>query len=188
MIPIMAAIVGALVCIALISHAAVTAPTPPRRIPGDSLPHASAPGEFAPHDCRSEPGWESSMAHTDHAARGNRVLALVAVVLAAAGLAELSQANTASGPPRPASTALGKLPPATKPTAVALATLLVSVPTHVDIPAVNLHADVIKVDLAADGTVGTPPLATPRWPPGTTAARRRAKRARRSWTRTWTRR
>jgi hypothetical protein len=98
------------------------------------------------------------MAHADHAARGNRVLALVAAVLAAAGLAELSRANTASGPPRPVSTVLGKLPPATKPTAVAPATLPFSIPTHVDIPAVNLHADVITVDLSADGTVGTPPL------------------------------
>jgi hypothetical protein len=36
MIPIMAAIVGALVCIALRSHAAVAAPTPP---PAASLRH-----------------------------------------------------------------------------------------------------------------------------------------------------
>ena len=98
------------------------------------------------------------MAHTGHAARGNRLLTLVAVVLAAAGLAEFSKANTASGPPRLASSVLGKLPPAAKPAAVALPTLPFSVPTHVDIPAVDLHADVITVDLSADGSIGTPPL------------------------------
>ena len=98
------------------------------------------------------------MTHTDHAARGNRLLILVAAVLAAAGIAEISRANTASGPPRPAATVLGKLPPATKPAAVTLPALPYSVPTHVDIPAVNLHAAVITVDLNADDSIGTPSL------------------------------
>jgi hypothetical protein len=99
------------------------------------------------------------MTHTDHAGRGNRLLILVAAVLAAAGIAEISRANVASGPPRPAAAVLGKLPPATKPAAVtSLPTLQYSVPTQVDIPAVNLHAAVITVDLNADDTIGTPSL------------------------------
>jgi len=98
------------------------------------------------------------MAHTDHAARGNRLLILIAAVLAVAGVAEFSNANAASGPPRPSATVLGKLPPASKPVAVTLPTLPYSVPTHVDIPAVNVHADVISVGLNADDTIGTPSL------------------------------
>lgn len=101
------------------------------------------------------------MAHTDHAAGGNRLLSLIAVVLALVGVTEFSNMKRAAGPPRPASAVLGTLPPSSGPTAATLPTLPTlpySVPTHVDIPAVNLHADVISVDLNADDTIGTPPL------------------------------
>jgi hypothetical protein len=121
------------------------------------------------------------MAQAAHVApRGNRVLALAAVALAAGGIAELCQTGgTSGGPPRPASNVLGKLPPATtgleknakggkggqrgKNGAGAALNLLApmpfSRPTQITIPAVNLAADIISVDLNADGSIGTPPLA-----------------------------
>ena len=115
------------------------------------------------------------MAQAAHVApRGNRLLVLAAAVLASAGVAELYQAGTTSGgPPRPASNVLGKLPPATtglgkgskggKPGAEAtlnpLAPMPFSQPMQIAIPAVNLAADIISVDLNADGSIGTPPLA-----------------------------
>jgi len=98
------------------------------------------------------------MAHNDHAAKGNRLLILIAVALAAAGVVELSNVSAASGPPRPSAAIIGKLPPASKPAATTPPALPYSVPTHVDIPAVNLHAPVITVGLNADDTIGTPPL------------------------------
>jgi sortase (surface protein transpeptidase) len=99
------------------------------------------------------------MAHHNHAAGGNRLLILIAVVLAAAGVVELRNVNAVSGPPRPSAAVLGELPPAsTEPGADTPPTLPYSVPTHVDIPAVNLHADVITVGLNADDTIGTPSL------------------------------
>ena len=115
------------------------------------------------------------MAQAAHTApRGNRLLGLTAVVLAAAGIVELCQAGTTSGgPPRPASNVLGKLPPATtgvekggkarKSGAGAapnpLAPMPFSAPTRIAIPAVGLAAAVINVDLNADGSIGTPSLA-----------------------------
>lgn len=98
------------------------------------------------------------MAHTNRAARGNRLLILVAAALAATGAVELSRTNAPSGPPRPSAPVLGALPHAAKPAKATLPMLPPSVPTHVDIPAVRLHADVITVDLSADKTIGTPPL------------------------------
>jgi sortase (surface protein transpeptidase) len=98
------------------------------------------------------------MAQTDDAdTQSHRLLVLTAVVLAAAALFKLGHASAASGPPHPTATVLGKLPPAAEP-ASAAPTLSYSVPTHVDVPAVNLHADVITVGINPDGTVGTPAL------------------------------
>ena len=101
--------------------------------------------------------------------RGNRLLFLAAAVLAAAGVVEFCQANTATaGPPRPASNVLGKLPPIASLTGDKarsgaklnpLAPMPFSTPTQISIPAVNLYADVITVDVNGDGTIGTPSLA-----------------------------
>ena len=111
-------------------------------------------------------------AHVAHVApRGNRVLVLAAVVLVSAGVAELCQANAVTGgPPRPASNVLGKLPTFASglgkgkskgggATLNPLAPMPYSMPTQISIPAVNLQADVITVDVNDDGTIGTPPLA-----------------------------
>jgi sortase (surface protein transpeptidase) len=108
-----------------------------------------------------------------NAPRGNRVLILAAVVLASAGLAELTRSDGGSGPPRPTANVLGKLPPTTgtgtgtaagagksaKAVTNALAPMPYSAPTRIAVPAVNLDADVISVDLNADGSIGTPSLA-----------------------------
>ncbi len=97
------------------------------------------------------------MAHSDDARGNNRLLILATVVLAAAALFKLGHASAASGPPQPAAPVLGTLVPTTKPTA-ATPVLSYSVPTHVDIPAANVHADVITVGINADDTIGTPSL------------------------------
>jgi hypothetical protein len=108
-----------------------------------------------------------------NAPRGNRVLILAAVVLASAGLAELTRSDDGSGPPRPTANVLGKLPPTTgagpgtgtdagksaKAVTNAPAPMPYSAPTHIAVPAVNLDAAVISVDLNADGSLGTPSLA-----------------------------
>jgi sortase (surface protein transpeptidase) len=96
--------------------------------------------------------------------RGNRLLFVAAAVLAAAAVIEFCQGNTVTGgPPRPTSNVLGKLPSATgknrSGTKSALAPMPFSTPTRISIPAVNLEAEVINVDLNADGTIGTPSLA-----------------------------
>ena len=104
------------------------------------------------------------------APRGNRVLVLAAVVLVSAGVAELCHASTATGggPPRPAANVLGKLPAIASGVGKSeeekgglnpLAPMPFSLPTRISIPAVNLQADVITVDVNADGSVGTPSLA-----------------------------
>jgi sortase (surface protein transpeptidase) len=100
------------------------------------------------------------MANPSQSTSGNRLLALAAVALATAGVAELGHAGPASGPPRPAANVVGSLPNSVPhPDASAQpAALPYSPPAHVDIPAVNLHASIIKVDLNADQSLGTPPL------------------------------
>jgi sortase (surface protein transpeptidase) len=92
--------------------------------------------------------------------RGNRLLILAAAALAVAGVAELGHSGSPSGPPRPAANVVGSLPKtAPLPTfPVQPAALPYAVPTHVDIPAVNLHAAIIKVDLNEDQSLGTPSL------------------------------
>ncbi|HTJ70348.1 MAG TPA: class F sortase [Actinospica sp.] len=99
-----------------------------------------------------------------NAPRGNRFLVMAAMVLAAAGVAELTRNVSNGGPPRPTAIVLGTLPPTTAapalaPTRAALASMSYSVPTHIAIRAVNLDADVISVDLNGDGSIGTPSLA-----------------------------
>lgn len=97
------------------------------------------------------------MAQTEHDAHGNRLLIIAVVILAAAALFKLGHASAAAGPPRPKATVLGKMLPLTAPTAP-VATMPASVPTHIDIPAVNVHADVITVGINPDDTIGTPSL------------------------------
>jgi hypothetical protein len=93
--------------------------------------------------------------------RGNRLLQFGAAALAVVGLGQLTHAHAPSGPPQPATAVIGALPPnaaAAAPSAAAPADLPYALPTHIDIPAVNLHAAIIRVDLDADGSIGTPPL------------------------------
>jgi sortase (surface protein transpeptidase) len=133
-------------------------PAPAEPAPGatstDTEPAASAPAATEPDSAPCAP-------------RGNRLLLVAAAVLAAAAIIEFCQGNTeTAGPPRPASNVLGKLPPlASAPGKYrtgtklgALAPLAFSMPTRISIPAVNLEADVITVDVNADGTIGTPSL------------------------------
>jgi hypothetical protein len=98
------------------------------------------------------------MAHKDGDARGNKMLYLAAAVLAVAAFFKLGHANAASGPPQPKATVLGSLAPATVKPTVPVPTLGYSVPTHIDINAVNVHADIITVGVNKDDTIGTPPL------------------------------
>ncbi|MBR7838819.1 class F sortase [Actinospica durhamensis] len=98
------------------------------------------------------------MARTAEGTRGsNKLLYAAMVVLAVAAMFKLGHASAASGPPQPAAPVLGKLLPITRPTAHTL-TLPYSVPTHIDMPAVNVHADVITVGVNPDDTIGTPSL------------------------------
>jgi sortase (surface protein transpeptidase) len=95
------------------------------------------------------------------APRGNRVLMFGAAALAVVGVGQLTHAHSPSGPPQPTTAVIGDLPPnaaAAAPNTAALADLPYALPTHIDIPAVNLHAAIISVGLASDGTIGTPPL------------------------------
>ena len=133
-----------------------------------------APPQAGPESAAPTPGASpqtepAASAPASAALRGNRLLFLTAAVLAAAGVVEFCQGNTVSGgPPRPTSNVLGKLPSAASLTGGKnrsgaklnpLAPMPFSTPTQISIPAVNLYADVITVDLNDDGTIGTPSLA-----------------------------
>lgn len=61
-----------------------------------------------------------------------------------------------SGPPSPA--AAEYLPPVPAPGSVFAGPLGFSEPAEIDIPDVGIHAQVLKVGLGADGSVGVPPL------------------------------
>lgn len=88
--------------------------------------------------------------------RGSTFLTLTMVaLLTAAGVAELTSSHPGSGPPRPAAAVDGDLPADQSTSTAAMA---YSVPAHIDIPAVNVNADIITVDANADGSLGTPPL------------------------------
>lgn len=101
-------------------------------------------------------------ASTPPAARGNRLLTAVAIALAALGFIKLTSAHAGTGPPQPAAAVQGAMPrvptasaaPASRPPAA----LGYAVPTRIDIPAIHIHANMIKVGAEADGTLGTPPL------------------------------
>lgn len=61
-----------------------------------------------------------------------------------------------SGPPRPA--AAEYLPPVPAPGSVFAQPLGFSAPARIDIPDVGIHAQLIKVGVDSDGSVGVPPL------------------------------
>ncbi|HEV2640744.1 MAG TPA: class F sortase [Actinocrinis sp.] len=88
-------------------------------------------------------------------ARGNRVLIWCAVGLAVFALSKFVHTEAAAGgPPQPA--APGDGPPKTFPTTGA--ELGFALPTHVDIPKVGLHADLLQVGLTEAGAIDVPPL------------------------------
>jgi Sortase domain len=97
-------------------------------------------------------------------ARGNRWLAVASLLLAGAGAGKiLSSVPTAAGPPRPAADTVGHAKAGTPfsaapPSRAGHAPLAYAVPTHIDIPGVAVHADIIRVALNPDGTLGVPPL------------------------------
>jgi hypothetical protein len=87
----------------------------------------------------------------------NRMLgwaALGVVVLGAVKIVHSQQAP--SGPPTPAAAAY--LPPVPPPGSVFADPLGFSAPLHIAVQAAGIDADLIKVGLAADGSVGVPPL------------------------------
>jgi sortase (surface protein transpeptidase) len=94
-------------------------------------------------------------------ARGNRLLAAASITLAVLGYVRLTSADAESGPPVPTAAVQGTLPPANAvPSAGAPPPrpLAYAVPTRIEIPKIDVHANVIKVGVNPDGTVGTPPL------------------------------
>jgi len=94
------------------------------------------------------------MAESAAPARGNRVLAWCAVGLTLFGLSRFVHTDASSGPPRPPISADGVL--AVYPTTGA--ELGRSVPVHVDIPRVGIHADIIQVGLTDARAIAVPPL------------------------------
>ena len=100
-------------------------------------------------------------------ARGSKLLTWTAVALVVVGVSKIVHAQAApSGPPAPPASAARPLsaigPSASRAGGVsaphAAAPLSFSVPVRVDIPQVSIHADVIGVGLAADHSLGVPPL------------------------------
>jgi sortase (surface protein transpeptidase) len=94
-------------------------------------------------------------------AHGNRLLAAASITLAVLGYAKFTSADAESGPPQPTAAVQGALPPANTVPGTGAAQpppLAYAVPTRIDIPTIDIHADVIKVGVNHDGTVGTPPL------------------------------
>ena len=129
---------------------------PPQAAPAPAAPAPDEPAASA-----------TAAASAQSTPRGNRLLFLGAVVLAAGGVIELCQGNTVtSGPPHPTSNVLGKLPPLAPATGKngggtrhnPLTPMPFSAPTRISIPAVNLAAGIITVDVNEDGSIGTPSL------------------------------
>ena len=86
-----------------------------------------------------------------------RVLGWVALGVVGVGVLRVAHSQQAvSGPPSPAAAAY--LPPAPAPGSVFARPIGGSVPVRIDIPDVGIHADLMKVGLQADGSVGVPPL------------------------------
>lgn len=85
------------------------------------------------------------------------MLGWVALAVVAVGAMKIVNSQQATvGPPSPAAAAY--LPPVPAAGSVFAAPLGASVPVRIDIPDVGIHADVMKVGLRPDGSVGVPPL------------------------------
>jgi sortase (surface protein transpeptidase) len=96
------------------------------------------------------------------AVRGNRLLAVAALVLVAGGAGLLVRAAHAAGPPGPPTAILGHLPDPTRPVtgtpSAAPPAMPYAPPTSIAIPAIGVQAQIIPVGQGPDGTLGTPPL------------------------------
>ena len=96
-------------------------------------------------------------------ARGNRFLAAASIALAALGYVQLTSKTADSGPPQPTAAIQGSLPADQTITGAGAALtspppLPYAVPTRIEISAIDIRANVIKVGVNPDGTVGTPSL------------------------------
>lgn len=89
--------------------------------------------------------------------RANRVFGWLALAVVAFGALKIVHSQQPpTGPPNPAAAAY--LPPVPPPGSVFADPLDFSPPVHLDISAVDIHADVMKVGMDKDGSVGVPPL------------------------------
>jgi len=108
-----------------------------------------------------EPSRERVVAETAKPAKTTsplrRLLGWAALGVVAFGAVKIVHSQQGpSGPPTPAAAAY--LPPAPPAGSIFADPLAFSAPVHIDIPAVNIHADLLKVGLGADGAIGVPPL------------------------------
>jgi hypothetical protein len=100
------------------------------------------------------------MAKSGEPARGNRPLAWAVLVLALIGASKMMHTESgAHGPPQPPPSAgSGSAREADAARAAHAAPLGRSIPVSVDIPAVGLHAEIMKVGLSNSGAIEVPPL------------------------------
>jgi hypothetical protein len=86
-----------------------------------------------------------------------RALGWIALGVVAFGVLKIVHSQQPpSGPPSPAAAAY--LPPVPPPGSVFAAPLAYAVPVSIDVPDVGIHAELIKVGLQSDGSLGVPPL------------------------------
>jgi hypothetical protein len=94
---------------------------------------------------------------TQAKSRVSRVLGWIAVCVVVFGAIKIVHSQQApSGPPSPAAAAY--LPPQPPPGSVFADPLGFSPPVHIDIAEAGIHADLLKVGLDSDGSLGVPPL------------------------------
>lgn len=100
------------------------------------------------------------MAETELAkarSRLSRLLGWAALALVAFGAVKIVHSQQGpTGPPSPAAAAY--LPPEPPAGSIFADALSFSAPLHIDIPAVGISADLLKVGLDSDGALGVPPL------------------------------
>jgi Sortase domain len=96
---------------------------------------------------------------TEH--RSNRLLGCAALGLAVFGAMRVVHAQTpGDGPPQPPASAVGQLFGADdgQTPAGVLAPLDYSMPVHIDVPAIGVHADIMSLGLGPDNSLAVPPL------------------------------